>query len=259
LFALLDYRILLYSGAEFRFGCRPRFPSPNMNHHTHPLADCRLLVFDLDGTLIDSKQDLVVSVNAMRAHFGHSDLSAEQVSEYVGDGAAMLVRRALGEAATDAEVEAALRFFFQHYRAHMLAHTLPYPGVRDTLELLAPRQMAVLTNKPVRISRDIIGALGLSRFFSCIYGGDSFERKKPDPMGLTTILGELSASPRQAMMIGDSDVDIQTARNAGTWACGVTYGFQAERLTACAPDLLLDRFEDLPQHLSTLAAPPATQ
>jgi phosphoglycolate phosphatase len=231
-----------------------------MNHDTHPLSDCRVLVFDLDGTLIDSKQDLVVSVNAMRARFGHGDLDAEKVSEYVGDGAAMLVRRALGETATEPDVESALRFFIQHYRAHMLAHTLPYPGVRETLEVLAPRQMAVLTNKPVRISRDIIDALGLSRFFSCVYGGDSFERKKPDPMGLATILAELGVSPRQAMMIGDSDVDIQTARNAGTWACGVTYGFQAERLTACPPDLLLDRFGDLPRHLSTLAsAPPAKQ
>jgi phosphoglycolate phosphatase len=225
-----------------------------MNLHTHALSDCRVLVFDLDGTLIDSKQDLVVSVNAVRAHFGHSDLDAEKVSEYVGDGAAMLVRRALGEAATEADVEAALHFFIQHYRAHMLAHTLPYPGVRETLEALSPRPMAVLTNKPVRISRDIIHALGLSRFFSCVYGGDSFDRKKPDPMGLEAILRELGAAPREAMMVGDSDVDIKTARNAGTWACGATYGFQAERLTACAPDLLLDRFEDLPRHLAIPAA-----
>jgi len=196
-----------------------------MIHHTHPLSDCRVLVFDLDGTLIDSKQDLVVSVNAVRAHFGHSDLDAEKVSEYVGDGAAMLVRRALGETATERDVEAALRFFIQHYRAHMLAHTVPYPGVRETLEVLAPLRMAVLTNKPVRISRDIIHALGLSRFFACIYGGDS-----------------------------------QTARNAGTWACGVTYGFQSERLTACAPDLLIDRFEDLPRHLSIpTTSPPSKQ
>jgi phosphoglycolate phosphatase len=114
--------------------------------------------------------------------------------------------------------------------------------------------MAVLTNKPVRISRDIIHALGLSRFFSCVYGGDSFDRKKPDPMGLEAILRELGAAPREAMMVGDSDVDIKTARNAGTWACGATYGFQAERLTACAPDLLLDRFEDLSRHLAIPAA-----
>ena len=227
-----------------------------MIHHTHPLSDCRVLVFDLDGTLIDSKQDLVVSVNAVRAHFGHSDLDAEKVSEYVGDGAAMLVRRALGGTATERDVEAALRFFIQHYRTHMLAHTVPYPGVRETLEVLAPLRMAVLTNKPVRISRDIIRALGLSRYFACIYGGDSFERKKPDPTGLATVLSELGAAPRQALMVGDSDVDVQTARNAGTWACGVTYGFQSERLTACAPDLLLDRFEDLPRHLSIPAAPP---
>lgn len=221
-----------------------------MSHNAQPLSDCRVLVFDLDGTLIDSKQDLVVSVNAMRSHFGQSDLDADKVSEYVGDGAAMLVRRALGETATDRDLEAALLFFVRHYRAHMLAHTLPYPGVRETLEVLAPRPMAVLTNKPVRISRDIIHALGLSRYFSCVYGGDSFERKKPDPMGLTAILSEVGAAPRQAMMVGDSDVDIQTARNAGTWACGVTYGFQAERLIGSKPDLLLDRFEDLPGHLS---------
>jgi phosphoglycolate phosphatase-like HAD superfamily hydrolase len=110
-----------------------------MIHHTHPLSDCRVLVFDLDGTLIDSKQDLVVSVNAVRAHFGHSDLDAEKVSEYVGDGAAMLVRRALGETATERDVEAALRFFIQHYRAHMLAHTVAVSwGARDARGAGAP-------------------------------------------------------------------------------------------------------------------------
>ena len=137
-----------------------------MNGHTQPLSDCRVLVFDLDGTLIDSKQDLVIAVNAVRAHFGHSELTSEKVSEYVGNGAAMLVRRALGETASASDVEDALRFFLKYYRAHMLDNTVPYPGVRETLEALGPRPMAVLTNKPVRISRDILKALDLSRFFN---------------------------------------------------------------------------------------------
>ena len=110
--------------------------------------------------------------------------------------------------------------------------------------------MAVLTNKPVRVSRDIIDGLGLGGYFRVVYGGNSFERKKPDPMGVEAILTEFAAQPSETMMIGDSDVDIRTARNSGIWACGVTYGFGSHLLDAYPPDLLVDTLMDLPPNLS---------
>ncbi|MGB8592474.1 MAG: HAD-IA family hydrolase [Candidatus Acidiferrales bacterium] len=208
-----------------------------------------VLIFDLDGTLIDSKLDLALSVNATLAHMGRTEVSHEKVYSLVGNGAPTLVRRALGEGATDAEADVALPFFLSYYRAHMLDNTVLYPGVRECLNDLGERSMAVLTNKPVRFSCEILDGLGISKHFRYVYGGNSFEKKKPDPIGVHTLLRDFAASPREAMMVGDSEVDVQTARNSGTWACGVTYGLGSERLPECAPDLLLDSLTELPKIL----------
>ena len=207
-----------------------------------------LLIFDLDGTLIDSKLDLAHAVNAARAHMGLGDLPHPLVFSYVGNGAPTLIRRALGPEAGEAQVQEALEFFLEYYRDHMLDYTTLYPGVADTLDVLlqSGKRMAVLTNKPVRISKAIIGGLGLERHFFQIYGGNSFEQKKPHPIGIETLLSEAGMGAGHALMIGDSAVDIQTARNAGIKSCGVTYGFQPETLAAEPPDFLIDRFEDLP-------------
>ena len=207
-----------------------------------------LLIFDLDGTLIDSKLDLAHAVNAARAHMGLGDLPHQLVFSYVGNGAPTLIRRSLGPEASEAQVQEALDFFLTYYRDHMLDHTTLYPGVADTLDVLlqSGKRMAVLTNKPVRISKAIISGLGLEKHFFQIYGGNSFEQKKPHPIGIEKLLSEAGTGAGDAMMIGDSAVDIQTARNAGIKACGVTYGFQPETLAAEPPDFLIDRFEDLP-------------
>lgn len=207
-----------------------------------------LLIFDLDGTLIDSKLDLAHAVNAARAHMGLGDLPHPLVFSYVGNGAPTLIRRALGPEAGEAQVQEALEFFLEYYRDHMLDYTTLYPGVADTLDALlqSGKRMAVLTNKPVRISKAIISGLGLERHFFQIYGGNSFEQKKPHPIGIETLLSEAGMGAGHALMIGDSAVDIQTARNAGIKSCGVTYGFQPETLAAEPPDFLIDRFEDLP-------------
>ena len=207
-----------------------------------------LLIFDLDGTLIDSKLDLAHAVNAARAHMGLGDLPHPLVFSYVGNGAPTLIRRALGPEAGEAQVQEALEFFLEYYRDHMLDYTTLYPGVADTLNVLlqSGKRMAVLTNKPVRISKAIIGGLGLERHFFQIYGGNSFEQKKPHPIGIETLLSEAGMGAGHALMIGDSAVDIQTARNAGIKSCGVTYGFQPGTLAAEPPDFLIDRFEDLP-------------
>jgi phosphoglycolate phosphatase len=206
-----------------------------------------LVIFDLDGTLIDSKLDLAHGVNATRAHMGMPPLEYERVYSYVGNGAPVLIRRVLGPDATEAQVEEALEFFLEYYRDHMLDYTVLYPDVRESLDRLrdAHVQMAVLTNKPVRISRAIVEGLGVGGHFRRVYGGNSFDFKKPHPIGVEMLMKECGVARDRTMMVGDSSVDIQTARNAGVKSCGVTYGFQPETLQAVPPDLLVDRMEEM--------------
>ena len=206
-----------------------------------------LLIFDLDGTLIDSKLDLAHAVNATRAFMGRQPLEHDTIYSYVGNGAPVLMRRTLGESATEADIQTALEFFLRYYRDHMLDYTVLYPGVQETLlDLQANgKQMAVLTNKPVRISTAILHGLGVGDCFFQIFGGNSFEQKKPHPIGVETLLAQTKLKADRTLMVGDSSVDIQTARNAGIRACGVTYGFQPETLVTNPPDYLIDRFEQL--------------
>lgn len=209
-----------------------------------------LLVFDLDGTLIDSKDDLVHSVNAARQRLGMEPLPDETVASYVGRGVVTLMKQALGDAATDESVAQAVEFFFDYYREHMLDHTVPYSGVRETLDCLQGRRMAVLTNKPVSFSQAILDGLGLSRYFVRVYGGNSFAQKKPDPIGLFALMQESDVTGDQTMMVGDSETDVLAGRNAGAWTCGVTYGLSPETLKATPPDFLLDDLRELPPLLN---------
>jgi phosphoglycolate phosphatase len=160
----------------------------------------RALIFDLDGTLIDSKLDLIHSVNAMLRELGRGELREETISAYIGHGAPKLVARALGENGAEEERQRALDFFLRYYESHKMDTTSAYPGVAETLEKLASVPMAVLTNKPVRISVRILDAMGLSQYFRAIYGGNSFLTKKPDPLGARTILRELGAEPGEALL-----------------------------------------------------------
>ena len=214
-----------------------------------------LVIFDLDGTLIDSKQDLADATNATRIHMGLPRLSDEVVASYVGYGAPMLIRRALGPDATDEQVGQGLAYFLKHYFAHMLDKTVLYPGVREALDdLLAARvPMAVLTNKPIANSIGIVEGLGLSGHFFRVYGGDSFPAKKPDPIGIESLMSEVHASRPATLMVGDSHVDIKTARNAQVKACGVTFGLQPESLVAEPPDLLVDDMRDMARYVLTHA------
>jgi phosphoglycolate phosphatase len=207
----------------------------------------RLLIFDLDGTLIDSRLDLANAVNATRRHMGRPTLPNERVYGYVGNGAPILIRRAMGDQATEAEIEEALEFFLEYYGQHDLDHTVLYPGVRESVDRLrdAGRSLAVLTNKPVRMSRHIVDGLGLGAHFFQVYGGNSFDFKKPNPIGVQTLIAESGAGRESTLMVGDSSVDVHTARNARIRCCGVTWGFQPETLADPAPDLLVDRMEDM--------------
>lgn len=209
------------------------------------LSSVRALVFDLDGTLIDSKQDLIHSVNAMLRELGRADLPEEVISGYIGHGAPRLVARALGEGCTEAEQQRALEFFLKYYELHKMDTTHAYPGVAETLAKLARLPMAVLTNKPVRMSVRILDAMGLSKYFRAIYGGNSFETKKPDPLGAKTILKEMGTEPQEALMVGDSDVDVRTARNAGMLAAAVNYGFGVHDRAAYPADIYLEQFDEL--------------
>jgi phosphoglycolate phosphatase len=206
-----------------------------------------LLIFDLDGTLIDSKLDLAIAVNATRTNMGLKPLDNDRVYSYVGNGAPTLIRRALGPAAREEDVKQALEFFLAYYAEHKLDNTALYPGVRKALDRLREHgmRMAVLTNKPVRVSTAILEGLGVGNYFLRIYGGNSFEQKKPDPVGVNTILAEAGVRHDAALMVGDSAIDVRTARNAGIRCCGVTYGFQPETLAEEPPDFLVDRLEDL--------------
>ncbi|MDP8982777.1 MAG: HAD-IA family hydrolase [Acidobacteriota bacterium] len=211
-----------------------------------------LLIFDLDGTLIDSRLDLADSVNATRRYMELPPIDNELVYSYVGNGAPVLMRRALGPEVSDADVARALDFFIRYYSQHCLDNTALYPGVREALDLFRERgaRLAVLTNKPVRISGQIVRGLGLGDHFFRIYGGNSFEQKKPDPIGIETLLSETGLARDRAVMVGDSAVDIRTARNAGIQSCGVLYGFQPETFQDDPPDILVDDLRQLADRLT---------
>jgi len=223
-----------------------RRPYYNWRFMTAPnFSSLRALIFDLDGTLIDSKRDLIRSVNAMLQEMGREQLHEGTISGYIGHGAPQLVGQALGNNATEAEREHALKFFLAYYEEHKMDSTFAYPEVPEALEELSAFSMAILTNKPVRISKRILEGLGLAKYFRAVYGGNSFATKKPDPLGAHTILREFGAAPHEAMLIGDSEVDVQTARNAGTFAAAVNYGFGTHDRAAHPADIYLDRLADL--------------
>jgi phosphoglycolate phosphatase len=205
----------------------------------------RALIFDLDGTLIDSKVDLIHSVNAMLREMGRPELRAATISGYIGHGAPQLVARAMSGTATEEELKRALQFFLGYYEEHKMDNTRAYPGVTETLEKLKGLPLAVLTNKPERISVRILRSLGLAAYFRAIYGGNSFESKKPDPYGARRILSEFGVAAGETAIVGDSEVDVQTARNAGTLAAAVNYGFGVHDRTAHPADFYLDSFAEL--------------
>jgi len=219
-----------------------------------PAKNLKLLIFDLDGTLVDSRIDLANSVNAMLSHYGRPELPAEVISSYIGNGAPMLVRRSLGDPDDEAFVQEALLYFMAYYREHKLDTTYVYHGIKESLEAIrnggngsAPR-MAVLSNKPVGPSRGIVDALGLGPYFFQVYGGNSFHTKKPDPTGVRALLEESGAQPSETVIVGDSDVDIITAQNAGVYSLAVTYGLAPHTLEDVTPDMLIDH----PQELATV-------
>lgn len=205
-----------------------------------------VLIFDLDGTLVDSNPDLVRSVNHVRALRDLPPLEEEAITAMIGDGAEMLVRRALGHVATEVSVRGSLEVFLAYYREHMLDESALYPGVVETLDVLDGWTLAVLTNKPVRFTCRMLDGLGIYDRFAAVYGGNSFPEKKPDPVGVRRILSDTRGDPSSTWMVGDSSVDVLTGRRAGVRTCGVTYGYASQTFDAHPPDARIDRFVDLP-------------
>ncbi|HVN80598.1 MAG TPA: HAD-IA family hydrolase [Terriglobia bacterium] len=205
-----------------------------------------VIIFDLDGTLVDSRVDLANSVNYTRTRLGLPPVSNELVYTYVGDGAFLLLQRALGPEFGETEVREAVKIFLENYSQHLLDHTFLYPGVEEVLEQLKHLALTVLTNKPVGPSISILKGLGVLEKFKLVYGGDSFPQKKPHPAGIQKILIETGIPPHRALMVGDSRNDIMTGRNAGIPTCGVTYGLAPDQLKDPLPDYVIDDMRELP-------------
>lgn len=204
------------------------------------------LIFDLDGTLVDTKTDLAAATNHVLASFGLPQLSIEQVADYVGNGARVLIERALGSANADL-VSHGFTLFMAYYGAHLLEQTRPYAGIERLLAAAHVQgiTLSVLTNKPEAPSRAIINGLGLAAYFTAIIGEDTLPTRKPNPQGVAYLQRLTGIDLRETLLIGDSRVDYETGRAAGVATCGVMWGFGAEDLVALAPQFLVDTSEQL--------------
>ena len=186
----------------------------------------RLIAFDLDGTLVDSHRDIADATNAAIADLGGRPLEMSVITSLVGEGAAVLIRRAMARAGLDVDLREALERFLIHYDARLLSTTAPYPGMIETLRTLGEgRALAVLTNKPQQPSLRILDGLGMREFFAEVVGGDTALGRKPNPAGLRAIMANAGVTPAETILVGDSPVDRETARQAGTGICLARYGF----------------------------------
>ena len=208
-----------------------------------------LIVFDLDGTLIDSAADLAAAINAMLREFGCEALSVPEVRSMIGDGVALLVTRALAARHCEhADPTDAERIFMRHYEAGATALTTAFPGAAAVLQALRAGgiPLAVCTNKPARISADILGSLGLARYFARVIGGDSLPFRKPDPRVLLTLVEAFAAVPQSTLLVGDSEVDAATAQAAGVPFVLMKHGYRRGPAEAIPCVAALEHFAELP-------------
>jgi phosphoglycolate phosphatase len=212
-----------------------------------------LIIFDLDGTLVDSRRDIANSVNELLENYGRPKLPNERIYGFIGNGVRCLLERSLG-GAPDQDIVRALDMFLPIYRRRLLETTRPYTGVREALEeLRRGRTLAVLTNKPKPESVALLEGLELASYFRFIYGGDSFPARKPDPMGIQSLIDSSGAPRERTLMVGDSHVDYETARNACIPICMVSYGIGAARIEELGPDYVVDDLRELITILSSTA------
>ena len=204
-----------------------------------------LVVFDLDGTLVETREDLAASVNYALRATGNPELAVEAIVHFVGDGALKLIQRSLGENNDRALCNEVLKVFLDHYEGNCTEKSLAYPGVAEIIPGLSPLPLAILTNKPAGPTEIILDTLGLRTYFGNVIGGDSEYGRKPDPAGLLAILSGSQVEPDRALLVGDTSVDVQTARNAGCQCAGVQYGFRPGDFVKDPPDYLFGEFSDL--------------
>jgi phosphoglycolate phosphatase len=203
-----------------------------------------LLIFDLDGTLIESKWDIAHSVNLTLLELGLPERSLEEIFGFVGDGVKRLLRLAVGEEHLD-RYERALQIFRAHYLTHCLDRTVFYPGIEPMLRHFGHKEKAVATNKAIEYTRVILKGLG-AQHFPVVVGGDNGFGLKPEPGMLLHIMDQVGASKERTVLVGDSTNDINGGHNAGIRVCAVGYGMgNREKMAACKPDWFIERPEEL--------------
>ncbi|WP_133405545.1 phosphoglycolate phosphatase [Parashewanella tropica] len=212
----------------------------------------KAIAFDLDGTLVDSVPDLAAAVNGMMMELNLELTSEDQVRSWVGNGAEVLVQRALkwstAESPQPSMLAEALAVFMRHYDLHLNQHSRLYPSVKATLAQLHLQgyQMAIVTNKPQQFIKPLLKAFGIEAYFSLILGGDTLPKKKPDPLPLTHILEQWQLENYQLLMVGDSKNDILAAKAASIASIGLTYGYNyGEDIGLCGPDAVFDNFHHI--------------
>jgi len=219
----------------------------------------KLIIFDLDGTLIDSVPDLASSINYMLQELARESFSEELIHTWVGNGAQTLVKRALlGKKELDEKIDAllfenALEIFLNHYEANICVNTFLYPKVKETLEQLHNKNylLTIVTNKPVKFIQPILDTLEIEHFFHDYIGADSLEKKKPDPMPLQYMCDKFSIKVEEALMVGDSKNDILAAQALNMHSIGVTYGYNyAEPISVYNPTDIVDDFSKIVELLT---------
>jgi phosphoglycolate phosphatase len=217
------------------------------------LRPCRLFLFDLDGTLINSRSDITNSLNLALARMNMPSLPESRIADFVGDGVQKLIERSLhettGDEAEDSLIHEGIRMFKEEYEKHLLDRTCLCPNVREALDNLSWAEFAIVTNKPEGFSRCILEGLGIGNRFSAIMGGDSIQNRKPDPESLLKAMEICQASPSETVMVGDSAVDIEAGKAAGVTTCGILGGFRpAGELESSECDLIINNLLELANH-----------
>ncbi len=214
----------------------------------------KLIICDLDGTLVDSLNDIHTAANAVRSHYGYSDVTRDSVRSWIGNGVHVLVEQLMAD--TTIAVEDALADFRRTYEEHMLDTTRPFPGIIAAMDRLIREGFAigVLSNKGEQACRKVLqGIPELGCRMSFIYGGDSFPERKPSPVPIRRILQETRVPMKCAVMLGDSPNDISSGKAAGTHTIGVLYGYtDADRIRSCRPDRIVEQAQQLPEHVCEL-------
>ena len=211
-----------------------------------------LMLFDLDGTLIDSRTDLARSVNLMLADLGYSPLGESLIASFVGDGVPTLTKRSLTAAhhehqpPSDEVHQLAIKTMLAHYEKQMFVDTCLYPQVKETLQYYKNKRKAVVTSKESRFVKPLLEHLGIAEDFDYLIGGDMVKMRKPDPECVLVAMRQLDGIPNKTVMIGDSENDILSGRAAGTITCAVTIGFRTtEQMREYQPDVLIERFDGI--------------